>query len=83
MWVCESSVKYYKSMNVGLKQFYAILFNTASQTNFPENKNNVFSRFGVNHRSGTVEDPLKMVVKKTLTCRDFILTNTFLIFYWF
>jgi hypothetical protein len=32
----------------------------------------------------TAEDPLKMVMKKeTETCRGFILTNTFLTFYWF
>ena len=31
----------------------------------------------------TEEDPLKMVVKKTETCRGFTLTNTFLTFYWF
>jgi hypothetical protein len=37
---------------------------------------------GIVTAQSTAENPLKMVVKKTETCRDFILTNTFLTFYW-
>jgi protein involved in sex pheromone biosynthesis len=35
---------------------------------------------GIVTAQSTAEDTLKMVVKKTETCRGFILTNTFLTF---
>jgi len=36
---------------------------------------------GIVRPQSPAEDPLKMVVKKTETCRGFILSNTFLTFY--
>jgi hypothetical protein len=38
---------------------------------------------GIVTAQSTAEDSLKTVEKKADTCRDFILTNTFLTFYWF
>jgi hypothetical protein len=38
---------------------------------------------GIVTAQSTAEDPLKMFVKKTETCRGFILTNKFLTLYWF